>query len=226
MAGYIPSKDLDKLVWASNFSKWLAAHGEEHQITPEEISALGEAEAAAVAASAHFEKLQAAARDAAADKKAAFGQVGRLARKLARRVQADPDTTDDDRAAAGITVVKKTKTPKPAVDIMRIVPPLVVAEYTGGDEVVLHWGPNPTNENHNGRPAGTYGCEIQVARGGIPEDEAAWVILDFATKSPFRHSIDLSGPVAFAYRIRYVNKKHGRGAFGEPVVFAVSMGPA
>jgi hypothetical protein len=109
---------------------------------------------------------------------------------------------------------------------MTIAPPLVVAEYAGGDEVVLHWGPNPANENHNGRPAGTYGCEIQVARGGIPEDEAAWVILDFASKSPFRHSIDLSGPVAFAYRIRYVNKKHGRGAFGEPVVFAVSMGQA
>ena len=226
MADYIPSKDPDKLIWVSYFTEWLAAHGAGRGITREEIAALDEAEAAAVTAFAHCVTLQAAARDAADDKKAAIDRLTGLVRKAVRRVQADPHTTDDDRAAAGITVPKKIKTPKPVVGIMTVAPPLVLVEYTGGDEALVHWGPNPSNERVNGRPAGVQLCEIQVAPGGIPRDEAAWVLLDFTNTSPFRHSIDVTKPVACAYRARYLNNELKPGVFGEPVVFAVSMGQA
>jgi len=226
MADYIPGKEPDKLVWVAGFREWLGAHGAGHGVMQEEIAALGEAESAAVEASARLEKLRAMTRDAADDKKAAIDGMTRLSRKLARRVQANPDTTDEDRVAAGITVAKTAKPRKRAVAIGTVAPPLIVVEYTGGDEALVHWGPNPSNRRVNFLPAGVGLCEIQVASGGVPADEEAWVHLEVTAASPLRHSIDATKSVAYAYRARYLDKRDNFGVFGEPVVFAVSMGQA
>jgi len=58
-------------------------------------------------------------------------------------------------------------------DYMNTIPaPLLLLDFSQRRQVTAHWGPNPSDENHNARPPKTIGCQVQVARGGIPTDES------------------------------------------------------
>lgn len=223
MSDYIPGDDPSKITWLTNFTNWLSTHGLTHGFTATEITAMGTASATATTAVGVNATAQASARAATVAKNAALGDAVALARADAQRLQNWPTTTDADRAAAGITVPDTGATGTPADQVLTIAPPLLLLDFSVRRQVTVHWGPNPSNELKNGRPAGVIGCQVQAARGGIPASEAQWIPIDTDTESPLIHLVDESAPVTFAYRARYVGKNLKFGPYGDPVVCTVSV---
>ena len=223
MPDYIPRGEASRILWLSNLAAWLNAHGATHGFTPAEISAFNTAATAAKTALSDNVALKAAARAGTTTKKAAIAAALEMARDNVRRIQSAPNTTDGDRGAAGITIPDTNPTPTPADAILTIEPPLLVLDFSVRHQVSVHWGPNPANEQQNGRPAGTTGCQIQTARGGIPEAEAGWTHLELVTRSPFIHTVHEDAPTTYAYRARYVGKKLKNGPFSAPATCTVSV---
>jgi hypothetical protein len=223
MSGYIPKSEAEQILWLTNAATWLTAHGATHGFTAPEITAFSTAVGDASTAVTNNVTAQAAAKASTAAKNTALGAAIALARDNAQRLQNDPTMTDEERAAAGLTVRDPTKTPTPPDDVMTIAPPLLLLDFSIRRQVTVHWGPNPSNERQNGRPSGTIGCQVQTARGGIPAEESAWVALEIDTESPIIHTVNETAPTTYAYRARYVGKNLKMGPFGDPAVCTVSV---
>ena len=226
MPDYIPHSDADKILWLNNFAGWLTANGSLRGFYPEEIVAMNTLAANASTSWANHNAQQAAAHTATVAKNMNIAAAIELARQDAMRLQSNPHVTDADRAAAGITV--RDETPSEGGggaggDILTIAPPLLLLDFSIRRQVTVHWGPNPSNEHENARPAIALGCQIQAARGGIPADESLWVPLDIDTDSPYVHVVTETTPTTYAYRARYVNRKLKYGPFGDPAVCTVSV---
>ena len=127
------------------------------------------------------------------------------------------------RAEAGLTIRDTARTKSSDDDILTITPPMVHLDFSVGQQITIHWGPNPQDERRNGRPQGVVGCEIQVHRGGLPEHEAEWQILDTDTNSPYVDMVHEDTPTTYAYRARYLGKRQKHGAHGDPAVCTVSV---
>ncbi|MCK5849896.1 MAG: hypothetical protein KAH23_03195 [Kiritimatiellae bacterium] len=223
MRDYVPRHEGKKIGWLGNLVKWMNANGTAHGFTNAEVN-----DFAAVAAQAPVEikkclAAQDAARAATADKKDALHKAVQQARQVAQRLQRYPGVSNADRAAAGITVPDTTPTPTDPEDILAIVPPMIALDFSIRQQVTIHWGPGPRNEQRNGRPAGTCGCQIQIACGGFPEKETDWEILELSTRSPYIHIVKESTPTTIAYRARYLGKTLQFGAFGAPASCTVSV---
>lgn len=223
MPDYIPTNEAEKIMWLANFATWLTANGATHGFTPAEIAAFNAAVADASTAVTDNVTAQAAAKAATAIKNTALAAAIEIARDDAQRLQNDPNTTNGDRGAAGITIPDTIPTPTPASDVLTIPPPLLLLDFSVRRQVTVHWGTNPGNEHQNRRPAGTMGCQIQAALGGIPATESGWVVLDTDTESPLIHTIHEDVPTTYAYRACYVGKNLKLGPFGDPVVCTVSV---
>jgi len=223
MPGYIPKSEAEQILWLGNSATWLTANGASHGFTPAEITAYSTAVADASTTMTDNVTAQAAAKAATAAKNTALAAALELARDNAQRLQNDPNMTDEERAAAGLTVRDATKTATPADDVMTIAPSLLLLDFSVRRQVTVHWGPNPSNERANGRPAGTIGCQVQAARGGIPTEETLWIALDVDTESPLLHVVNETIPTTYAYRARYVGKNVKMGPFGDPAVCTVSV---
>ena len=223
MPDYIPTNESEKVLWLENFAAWLTANGATHGFSAAEITAISTVAADASTAFTDNVTAQATAKAATATKNTTLSAAVELARDDAQRLQKDPNTTDADRAAAGITIRDTTPTSTPALDVLTIPPPLLLLDFSARQQITVHWGTNPANEHLNHRPAGTIGCQIQTARGGIPAEQSAWVILETDTESPMIHPVDEDTPTTYAYRARYVGKNLKLGPFGDPVVCTVSV---
>lgn len=221
MHGYIPSKEPEKIAWMQHFSEWVAAHGAGRRVPADMIAALGKAVVDADAARREHARLRDAVLDASAEKKKAMAEAVRLARAIAQMVQFAEHTTDEDRVAAGITVPKAVKTSPPAGYMKSLPPPEILIKYTGEDSFAIHWGPNPTNGRRNAKPPKTFGCELQIARGGIPSNDSGWRRLLLNTSSPIIMPIDESDPGPNAYRVCYLSRKFEKGAYSKPILFAL-----
>ena len=223
MSSYIPKSEAEQILWLLNAATWLTANGAAHGFTPAEITAFSTVVGGASMSLTNNVTAQAAAKAATAAKNTALGTAIAQARDNAQRLQNNPNMTDEERAAAGLTIRDETPTSTPADDVMTIDPPLLKLEFNIRRQVTAHWGPNPSNERENGRPDGTIGCQVQYARGGIPTDESQWIALDVDTDSPILHVVDDTTPTTYAYRARYVGKNVKFGPFGDPVVCTVSV---
>jgi len=224
---YIPNKETARIQWLWNLMLWLtdngAVNGLSHGFTLDEICDFYFAVLQAKLAADNSVAQQAAVRTALATKHTAINTAIEQARDFAQRLQNDPNTTDADRSAAGITIRDTIGTPEALSDILTIPAPRILLNFSVRRQVTIHWGPNPGDERHNGRPAGTIGCEVQAARGGIPADESLWVPFDVDTQSPLIHVIDEITATTYAYRARYVSKRLKHGPFGESVVCTISV---
>jgi hypothetical protein len=166
---------------------------------------------------------QAVAKASTATKNNALGAAIALSRDFAQRIQLDPNTTDQDRGEAGLTIRDATPSPTAADNVLATTPPLLQLDFSIRQQITIHWGPNPQDERHNGRPAGTIGCEIQVHKGGLPALESDWTLLDTDSDSPYVHTVHEDIPTTYAYRARYVGKKLKHGPHGDPAVCTVSV---
>jgi len=220
---YIPDDDVGKLMWFKSFDLWLQAHGAGHGISPAQIVELSARAADFNTAMVAHERAQAAAKAATAEKNGARTAIVTLGRKYVRVLQADLSMTDAERAAAGLTVPDRIPTPTDPEAISAIKPPLLLLDFRIRHQVTIHWGPNPGNERRNARPVGTYGCEIQFARGGVPADASGWTALKLDRKSPFTHHIEDTKPTTYIYRARYIGIDLEYGPFGAHATCTVSV---
>lgn len=223
MADYIPSTDEEKIMWLNQFTTWLNANGAAHGFNSVDMNAMLTATTAATTAFTDHENAKAAARAATAEKNDKLGAAIALARDNAQRIQTYPTTTDAARAEAGLTIPDTTPTAEAEDKILTIPAPLILLDFSVRRQVTIHWGPNPSNEQRNARPAGTIGCQIEYALGGIPTDENEWRILETDPESPCIHSVHEASPTTIAYRARYVAKNLKLGPYGDPVVCTVTM---
>jgi len=227
MADYIPSHEAMKIRWLWNLMVWLAeggaVNGLAHGFTLDEICGFYFTVFQAKLAADNCAAMQAAARAATAHKNAVIGETVALARDYVQMLQHDLSMTDAERAAAGITVPDAIKTAESPERISRIVPPLLLLDFSIRHQVTIHWGPNPGNEHQNARPHGVMGCEIQYAKGGVPQEETAWISLGLDTESPMQHHVTETAPTTYVYRARYVDKKLNYGNFGDPAECTVSV---
>jgi hypothetical protein len=222
MPDYIPPDDAGKLLWVNNFTTWLQANGLTHGFTPGEIGAMNTANSEFTTGMSGNTIAQNAAQASTANKNTKRNTAIDLARNYGGRLQVHPNTSDADRANAGLTIADTVPTEAPPDLILTIPPPLLLLDFGTRGQVTVHWGPNPANERNNGRPAGTLGCQVQHARGGIPPAESGWTALEIDPESPVTHVVNEIAPVTFAYRARYVGKSLKFGPFGDPAVCTVS----
>ena len=220
---YIPDIEAEKIVWLENFNNWVAANGATHGLSATEITELDTKKGAADTAFTANVAAQDAARGATANKNNLLGDVIAYARDLAQRIQHDPNTTDQDRGNAGLTIPDDDPSKSDPDDILSVTPPDVHLDFSIRQQVTVHWGPTPQDERRNGRPHGVVGCEIQYHKGGIPTNEEGWLPLDTDTNSPYVHSLHESAPATYAYRARYLGKKLKHGPYGDPAVCTVSV---
>ena len=222
MADFIPKREGDRLVWASGFVEWLKEHGEDCRVSREDVLGIVAAAEKTAGACEESDALHAAAHEAAVRKKGAVADMFGLIRPVVRWIQVCGEITDDDRVAAGLPVHKTTRTYTPKDYVAPHPPPRILIRYDGGDEFAIHCGPCPDNENKNGKPSGIRAFWIEVARGGIPEDEDGWRKLTFFMRSPCVLPVDDADPGPNAYRAAYVGTRGGTGPWSAPVVFTVS----
>ncbi len=223
MNDYIPRSAEERIQWLNRFSTWLLANGATHGFDVNEVNAMRDAATAALDAYTELVSARAAARAATATKNITLGAAVTLARENARRLQSWPTTTDADRADAGLTIPDTTPTKMPEDLVLTIPAPLLLLDFSVRRQVTVHWGPNPANEQQNGRPKGVIGCQLEYALGGLPADESAWRILETDTDSPFIHRVSETAPTTIAYRARYLGKNLKLGPHGDPVECAVTL---
>ena len=223
MPEIIPRDELGRIEWMLHLVGWLELEGVGHGFTPAEIAAFKALATDADGAFARCMELRAAAHAGTVTKKKAIAAALERARAFVRRIQSHPNTTDADRSAAKIRVPDLIPTPMSPDAILLIDPPLVILDHSVPRQVAIHWGPNPHNEKHNGRPAGVQGVVIEFARGGIPDTEAGWMILEQATRSPYIHAVEDNTPTTYAYRARYVGLNLKYGPHGQAATCTVSV---
>jgi len=223
MSDYIPRSEAEKVSWLMELALWLDANGLAHGFTQQQIDDFHTKATNSKTAFDQHLAAQAAARSATVNKNEVIDDAVGMARDYAQKLQHDLSMTDAERAAAGITVPDATPTPTEPEAILEILPPLLLLDFSIRHQVTIHWGPNPGNEHQNAKPHGVMGCEIQYAKGGVPQEETAWISLGLDTDSPMQHHVTEITPTTYVYRARYVDKKLNYGNFGDPAECTVSV---
>ena len=221
MADYIPARDTEYTVWLSNFVTFLSTQGAALGLTAEQISTM---QGLLGSWNASFDSSVAArltARSAIQEKDADRTGSEQFARVLAMILQNNPDMTDAQRAAAGLTI-RGESSPMPESAAQEIDPPLLLLDFSKRRQMTIHWGVNPENERNNGLPEGMRGAKLYFHIGGIPTDESDWQWLADDTRSPFIHSLGNNEPWTVAYRAQWFDRRMHVGVFGDPVVATVS----
>jgi hypothetical protein len=216
MSDYIPTNDAEKVNWLMDLALWLEANGLAHGFTAAQITDFHTKATNSKTALDQHLVAQTAARSATVNKNVVIGDTVAMARDYAQKLQHDLSMTDAERAAAGITVPDATSTTTALDAITAIVPPQIFLDFSIRHQVTIHWGPNPVNEHQNPKPHGVMGCEIQYAKGAVPQDPAGWISLGLDTDSPLQHHVSETTPTTYIYRARYVDKKLNYGNFGAP----------
>ena len=120
-----------------------------------------------------------------------------LIRPLVNELQPKAVMTDAMRAAGGITIRKTTRTRH---GVGTEVPGMWIERV--GNQIIIHFGTNPTNENANSKPVWAKGCNIYRKKAG----ETEWTLLALDTASPYVDTI--TGPaISVSYRVAYRGTK-------------------
>jgi len=155
----------------------------------------------------------------AKDERRALAEEG--IRRITKKVQARPETTDAQREGLGVTVPDRIPTPLDPEKILLHPPPLHLVK-PGRGQVELHFGPDPGNENSNALPSICRAVRIFRAAGGVPADVSGWVFVAEISHSPYVDVFGNSAPITVSYRFQYVDRLGRPGPFSDPVTVAVS----
>jgi hypothetical protein len=167
MADYIPNNDAMYRSWLTNFQAYAAAHAAALGLSGDDTLFIGgslqdfeTADDAHVAAMAN-----AKSKREAKDLTRRTGEVG--IRGIVRKIQANPDVTDEQRAALGITV-PKAKTPPPPPTTR----PLAEVENVEGLQHILRFSDSASGKHQ--KPEGVKGAEIymKIVRRATPPRRA------------------------------------------------------
>ena len=155
----------------------------------------------------------------AKDERRALAEEG--IRRITKKIQARPETTDAQREFLGITVPDRIPTPLDPEKILLHPAPLHLVK-PGRGQAELHFGPDPGNENSNALPDICRAVRIFRAAGGVPADVSGWVFVAEISHSPYVDVFLNSQPITVSYRFQYVDRLGRPGPFSDPVTVAVS----
>jgi hypothetical protein len=212
-SNYIPASDSAFDAWQANFYLYVTGHLSQLGLSFVDVVPLAAQRAFWPPAWQAHGRAQAdaeAARQLKDDSRAAFEAV---IRGLVRRLQASPEVTDAQRAALGLTVPDRTRTPV-APPASR---PVVTVDAAGRLRHVLHFVDEHAPAGP-ARPAGVRGAEIWVKVGAAPADasELRFVTLGTrATQTTEFHGTD-AGKTAY-YMLRWVNTRGEKGPWSATV---------
>jgi hypothetical protein len=219
MPDYIPRTDADFLNWAENFSGYLTANYAALDLTQDDaVQVTTGYQTFEGDYSAHLSTVTAAS--AAKEKKDTSRDAAEeLIRSYVRRIQANPDVTDTQRAAMGITVPDRTRSTSKANSIGSR--PIVTVDTSQRmrHEIAFVDESTPTLK---AKPAGVMGCEIWnavTAAGETPSVDVSaysFVALDTATPYVTEYEGTSAGKTAH-YILRWVKTNGEKGPWSETV---------
>jgi hypothetical protein len=193
MPDYIPVNDSETGTWLSNFLDVVNANLATWGLVAGDVTPLSDAVAAYNTAVADQQTADAAFRAAVQAKKTARGGVAAILRPFVRRIDNHPGMTNALRALLQITVPKGTRTRK---QVGPEIPGMVLELKPG--QVVIHFGTDAGNENANGKPAWSLGCNIYRKKAS----ESEYALIAFDTASPYVDTI--TGPaINVSYKAAY-----------------------
>lgn len=219
MAGdYIPRSDNDFQAWVANFVTYANAHLVELGITPPDIAPITAAQTdfeTKLSANVTAQQSAQAARQAKDDSRDSLESA---IRQLVRQLQASEDVDDSERAALGITVLDRVRTPASGDITTRPIGAVDTSQRLR-HEIRFSDEATPTSR---AKPQGVMGCEIWVkvaAQGEAPPadpDELSFVAMD--TASPYIAEFEgADGGKTAHYMLRWVKAGGEKGPWSETI---------
>lgn len=220
---YMPSADSDFLTWAKNFSTYLTAHAVAMGFTAGDATNIDDVvDGFDAAMSQHVTKRDAALaarQQKDADKGSAVDEI----RAMARRIQASPQVTDEDRQALGLPVRDGIRSMAVEPDMRR---PYGIVDTSDPFRHTLKY--REEGAAGRGRPEYAIGCEVwmKILPAGEPvptnPDDLAYA----GTNSASPYVCEFSGSDASKvahYRLRWVSRGGAKGPWSE-VISATIVG--
>lgn len=194
----IPTNSREFRDWVQNFAAVLALNAATVGLAPADVTPISDASDAFAASFADYETKKMVASAATAVKINDQRVAMDILRPLVQRICKHPGMNDGLRRMLGLGTDDMAMS---AIPISQLPPPEVYLEMAVG-AVRIHWGPNPQNEQQNGKPVGVKGANIYRKKTG----EADFQRMEFVTSSPYLDPI--TGDAAdYSYIVRYRGSK-------------------
>jgi len=189
---YIPSGDSEFVDWMENFVTNLSINMAMVGLVQTDIDPVISAQGSFSTALTTQITQQALAKGAVESKKTEREGLEATLRPLVQRIQKHPGMTDQLRGLLGITIPSERTTSSVGPDV-----PSMFLETKPG-QVVVHFGTDASNEQHNGKPDWARGCFIYRKKSG----ESDFTMIAYDTASPYVDTV--TGPaVDAAYKVAY-----------------------
>lgn len=158
---YVPKADATYSTWLENFVTVLGANAATFGLSAFDLAPIEDALTNYAAAYGDLVTKRAAAKAAVGTKVDTRSDSEAILRPLVARIQNHPGMTNTLRRELGLT---QEAFPQSATPIEALTPNIRVESALG--QVTIHWGPNPTLENRNGRPDGVFGANVYRQKAG------------------------------------------------------------
>jgi len=226
MADYLPRPDAEYDEWIQRFAAYCEANAAALGLSDGQADTIRADKNGWHNAYVSHQEAQAAARGKRETKAHERDRSEASCRQFARMIQANPDVTDEQRKALGLTVRDDKPTAIPAEAVETSAPPLLRLDWSQRGRCTIHFGPNPGNERKNGLPHGRKGVKLWFHLGTFsdepPQADDDWRYLADDTRSPYVHVLAGSEPVTVAYRAQYFDTKMRPGPFSDPAEATIS----
>ncbi len=194
---YFPSSDQDFRAWLENFVTLLTTNAAMVGLAPADIVAVTTASDEFTMALAALVTERSIYEGMVSAKKTKRVNAETQLRAVVRRFAGHPGLTDQLRSALGLPIPSIPQTPLSMGDDI----PGISLETMPG-RVKIHFGTDPTNELHNGKPKWARGVNIYRKKAG----DADFTMVGFAFKSPYTDTV--IGPATdYTYVVQYRGTK-------------------
>lgn len=213
MADYIPPSDDTFDTWFNNFKTYFVANAVALGFTAADGTTVGNSYTTwSGNLAAHVSAVQ-AAKGARQTKDQSKRAAKAVIRGYVKRIQANPATTDAQRAALGITVTDGQRTPaQPPTEA-----PFMVLDWSQRGRVIVHAGTNPTNEQVN--KMGPHAKNLLIQ---FKTETGDWEYLAVVSSSPFVHVVGNVTAMTLEYRSAYLNSRGVMGPWSAVVTAYVA----
>lgn len=216
---YLPDSDADFDLWRNSFDKYLKDNLAALGLVAGDITALTALQTAWESAWSDYFNKKALVDAALALKDTSRQQLEDAIRALVRQLQADPNTTDEQRAGLGITVPDATRSrvPIPTTIPIAQIDTSIPLQHT----IDFRSAETP---NRKAKPEGCRGCQIWYNLGAQPPtslDQYKYAATDSNTPYVLHFDLEDAGKTVH-YRLRWVNTRDEPGPWSEPLTATIT----
>ncbi|MDX6693826.1 MAG: hypothetical protein QOF02_1429 [Blastocatellia bacterium] len=219
MPDYIPDSDADFDLWRSSFDKYLKDNLASLGLVAGDIATLNALQTAWGSTFGDYLSKRAQVDAALQAKTNSRLELEEAIRALVRQLQADPNTTNEQRAGLGVTVPDTTRT---RVSIPTSIP-------TGQIDTSLPLQHSvdfrdALTPNRKAKPEGCKGCQVWYFIGEQPPvsiDDYKYAATDTSTPYVLHFGLEDAGKTVH-YRLRWVNTRDEPGPWSEPITATIT----